>query len=321
MRETEREWDLLGIGDAAVDLYIRVKSLPGRDEKVMGQYLGEYAGGMISNVCCATSRFGARTAMAAVVGDDRYGRLAVEGLREYGVDTSQIRVQAGGRTFFCVSFLDDTGEKALMGVRSDLLVPKKSDLDPEALGRATAVHVIANDAELASWVAREAQARGTQVSVDLEAVSTTGGLEAVRAVLQDVDIAFMNESGLREGLGVAPEEGARLILDSGPTVAVVTAGGSGAFVATGEEVTHIPAFKVPVADTTGAGDCFNGVFLTGYLQGWDLHKCGLHASAAAALSVTRIGARAALPDQREVEAFLSTQPATAVPEDPALMGD
>jgi sugar/nucleoside kinase (ribokinase family) len=97
-----RVWDVLGVGDADVDLFLGVERLPGRDEKVMGEYLGEHPGGVVANFCCAASRLGARTALVTVVGEDRYGKMAVADLEAHDVDTSLVKVRLGGITYFCV---------------------------------------------------------------------------------------------------------------------------------------------------------------------------------------------------------------------------
>jgi len=303
-----REWDVLGIGDTDMDVFVKVADLPGRDEKVLGQYLGEYPGGMIANFCCAASRLGANAAMASVVGDDPRGAAAVSGLRTCGVDTTQVRVRAGGTTFFCVILLDGSGEKALTAVKTDCHMPAKTDLDLTALGRTRMVHLMGDDLDFATWAAREAKVRGTLVSLDMEAATTQRGLAALEDLLSHVDVAFINEVGLREALGEDPWEGAKSILAAGPSVVAVTMGSKGSLVASLEEAVRVPAFRVAVVDTTGAGDCFNGAFAVGYLRGWDLRACGRFASAAASLSVERVGARGALPDEAMVRAFLSTRP-------------
>lgn len=304
-----REWDVLGIGDTDMDVFVKVAHIPGRDEKVFGEFLGEYPGGMIANFCCAASRLGVSAAMASVVGDDGRGAAALEGLAAYGVDTSQVRVRRGGTTFFCVIFLDGSGEKALTAIKTDCHIPHKTDIDAGAFGRATIVHTMGDDPELAAWAAREAKARGALVSLDMEAATTSHGLAALGDLLPNVDLAFINEVGLREGLGESPSEGAKRVLAAGPSVVAVTMGGDGSLVASREEAVQIPAFAVPVVDTTGAGDCFNGAFVVGYLRGWGLEACGRFASAAASLSVTDVGARGALPDEARVRALLAERSA------------
>lgn len=68
-----------------------------------------------------------------------------------------------------------------------------------------------------------------------------------------------------------------------------------------------PAFLVEVKDTTGAGDCYNAVFLTCLARGLRREQACLHATAAAALAIQSIGSRTSFPSQAHVEAFLRSQ--------------
>ncbi len=196
----------------------------------------------------------------------------------------------------------------MTAVKTDCHMPARTDVDPAAIGRARLVNLMGDDLDFASWAAREAKSRGTLVSLDMEASTTSRGFAALAQLLPDVDIAFVNEVGLRqgfEGFGEDPHEGARELLAAGSSVVAVTMGSKGAFVASANRVARIPAFRVPVVDTTGAGDCFNGAFVVGYLNGWDVEACGRFASAAAALTVGAVGARTTLPDRAMVESSLS----------------
>ncbi len=301
----KRRWDVLGVGDADVDLFLRTPHLPGHDEKVLGRYLGEYPGGVVANFCCAASSVDSRVALATVVGDDRYGEMAIAGLNEFGVDTDLVVVKTGGRTYFCVVLLDDSGEKALTVVETDCIAPKRGDLDPESFGNARLVHLMASDVDVTTWVACEAKRRGTLVSLDIEPTTVGGGLSEIEALLSCVDLAFPNSAGLCRIVGGDELSGAKQLLRMGPRVVVVTMGARGCLIVTERESIWQPAFRVPVADTTGAGDCFNGTFVAGYLKGWDLHRCGRFAAAAAAMSITKVGSRSGLPTLSEVEDFLS----------------
>lgn len=304
-----REWDVLGVGDIDVDVFVRVQRIPGRDEKAAGDYLGEFPGGMIANFCCAASRLGVRSALAAVVGDDAHGAVALEGVELFGVDTSQVRVRPGGRTFFCVVFLDASGEKALTTVRTDCHLPRRADLDLEALGRTRLVHLMGDDLATARWLAREARARGTLVSLDMEAATMAHGIGALAELLGDVELAFVNDAGLREELGTNAREGAERLRRAGARVVVATLGARGCVVAGADGVLELPAVPAAVVDTTGAGDCFNAAFVAGHLRGWGLERCARFATAAASLSLSSLGARGALPDEAQVEGLLGATPA------------
>lgn len=304
-----REWDLLGVGDIDIDIFLKVDRLPARDDKVLSSLLGEFPGGMTANVCCAASRLGSRCGMVGLVGDDPYGAKALAGLTEYGVDTSLVRAVKGGRTFFCVVLLDGSGEKALTVVDTDCRLPRRH-IDPEEFARARLVHLLGDDAQFVEWAAEEAARRGALVSVDMEASTTQRGVSALESLLSRIDVVFLNEHGYRIGFGGEPLDALHRVLDLGPRVAVITRGSLGALVGTSTGVWEIPAYPVPVTDSTGAGDCFVGAFLTSLLQGMSPAECGQFAAAAAALSLRAVGARTALPDQDEVLALLA-DPATS----------
>lgn len=309
--DSPREWDVLGLGDIDVDMFLGVERLAGRDEKVIGAYLGEYPGGMIANVCCAASTLGAATAMIGRVGDDAYGAMAVQGLAEHGVDTSLVRVIVGGRTFYCVVMLDGTGEKALTVVDTDCHLPRSEDVDADSFGRTRLLHLMGDDLDIARWAARAAHQRGTLVSLDLEAATAAHGLDALRPLLSGTDVLFMNSSGCRSAFGAEPDVAAARALRLGPKVVVVTCGADGALACAGDTKVRIDGLRMPVVDTTGAGDCFIGAFLTCLLDGWELLPTARFAVAAASVSIGAVGSRNRLPTRAQVLELMNQT--TAVP--------
>jgi ribokinase len=102
-----------------------------------------------------------------------------------------------------------------------------------------------------------------------------------------------------------PEEAAQQLLARGLRGVVLKRGAEGAYVAVaGGKAAWVPAFPVEAIDTVGAGDCFNGAFAVGLLEGNDAWAAARFASAAAAISVTRRGAQASMPSRVEVDEFL-----------------
>ena len=73
--------DIIGVGDTNVDVMIRVPHIASHDEKVRGQLLGNFPGGIIGNFCCAAAAFGAKAGAVCKVGMDDYGELAKSDLR------------------------------------------------------------------------------------------------------------------------------------------------------------------------------------------------------------------------------------------------
>jgi sulfofructose kinase len=81
----------------------------------------------------------------------------------------------------------------------------------------------------------------------------------------------------------------------------------------GKQLQHTPAYRVPVVDTTGAGDIFHAGFIYGLLQDWPLERQLDFGCAAAALNCTAVGARGGIQAVETIEEFM----ATGVRRDPA----
>jgi ribokinase len=87
-------------------------------------------------------------------------------------------------------------------------------------------------------------------------------------------------------------------------VVVETRGPEGVIIRRGGAETRVEAPRVEAVDTTGAGDCFNGVFAAGLAEDMQLEEAAKRAAIAAALSVTKVGAREGMPTRAELDAFL-----------------
>ena len=91
-----------------------------------------------------------------------------------------------------------------------------------------------------------------------------------------VDVLKPCKAAARELTGEADyDKIATKLLGLGPKLVAVTMGAEGCMIATREKTVHVPAFKVNVVDTTGAGDAFMGGLSYGLLQGWE-HATGGH---------------------------------------------
>jgi ribokinase len=136
------------------------------------------------------------------------------------------------------------------------------------------------------------------------------------AVLQRVDILTPNESEALRLLGrplarVSPSEAvemAEALRRMGPKTVIIKLGDQGCLAHDGITARHVPCFPVDVKDTTAAGDTFNAGLAVALAEGAPLEHALRFASAAAAISVTRLGAQASAPARLEVDAFLEGHP-------------
>ena len=134
-----------------------------------------------------------------------------------------------------------------------------------------------------------------------------------RDLLERVDILTPNESEACILLGrpvsrVTPAEAPALaadLLQLGPKAVILKLGEQGCYYCDGKTAIHSPAFQVTARDTTAAGDTFNAGLAVALAEGRDIGEALRFANAAAAISVTRLGAQASIPSRAEVEAFLN----------------
>jgi sugar/nucleoside kinase (ribokinase family) len=159
-------------------------------------------------------------------------------------------------------------------------------------------------------VAREA---GVRVIFDLDvapsyfAHAKLGSEKDLISALQLVDVLKPCKAAAREITGETDyEKIAVKLLALGPKVVAVTMGAEGALIASAGKMAHVPALKVSVVDTTGAGDAFMGGLSYGLLQDWDHRRVGLFANACAAICCTKVGARA-MGTRNEVVALIKSQ--------------
>jgi ribokinase/sulfofructose kinase len=279
-----------------------VPALPGHDQKVLGQFVAKQPGGVGGNVACAASRLGLRAGLVSWVGDDAEGRLVLDNLRRFGVDVTHVVVEPSTRTNFTTVLIDPSGEKAV------IIVPTAFNtliLDPSLiayLSVARLVYSTAYDPDQLERTASVVHAAGGLMSTDIEPVAGPQD-ETLRQVLSVVDIAFVDADALNpDDYGQAAQE----LRAAGPKLVVITLGAQGALACDAQGIIRCPAFRVPVVDTTGAGDCFTAAFLAAYLHQFPLKQAILYAHAAAALSIQGYGARGALPNDEQVHHFLAT---------------
>ena len=132
-------------------------------------------------------------------------------------------------------------------------------------------------------------------------------MRALAPCLEELDVLFMNEdeafmvTGSRD-----PEAGARVVLGKGVRTAVMKLGSRGCAIYTDSKEIVCPAFRVPVKDTTGAGDCFVAGFLDARQRGASWAEAAEFGNAVAAFSVRELGAVSGVVSRAETEAWMSS---------------
>jgi sulfofructose kinase len=302
---TVRKIEILALGGVNIDLVLSVPNLPARDEKVPAQFLGRFPGGPVGNFACAASRYGARVSAVCVVGNDISGKLIVEDFQRFKVDTTHVQIRPGYETPFTVIAIDPSGERAI-------IVPEFSDNVASMevipfLPQTCALYTMPGQVDDFLAIATAARAQGVEVMIDIE---PNLGLQRadLNRILKVTSIASFNQRGFEAATGQCPSFiAARALLDLGPHTILVTRGDKGALAVTRSDQAEVPAFSVPIIDTTGAGDVFNAGFLTSALAGLSLFECLRFANAGSALAIGCLGSRGCLAEKKTVNAFLEQE--------------
>jgi len=302
---TRRETDVYVIGDVNPDiLVIDADAVPefGQVEKLVGT-IRLTIGGSSAITACGLARLGLRVAHGGIVGDDILGHAILEALRERGVDVSTVTVDVAIPTGATVHL--GTGEnRAMLTAKGTIDRLRAEDVPRDVLSHVRHLHAgsTAIQPRLRPGLPqlfRDARAAGVSSSFDTN-WDPERRFEGIDAMLAAVDIFLPNEreaaliGGREDPLDaahaiVARAEGAGRDSDARPLTVAVKLGAQGALAIRGEEALALPADRVKVVDSTGAGDAFDAGFIFGVLDGRPLAECLAIAVACGTFSTRAIG--------------------------------
>ena len=298
--------DILVAGSANMDLVAFADRLPVPGETLLGGAFQSFAGGKGGNQAVAAARAGGKVAFLGRIGSDIFGGRLRKGLQDNGVDTRFLgEVEGASGVAIIVSGGGNNMIVVAPGANDALTA---SAIDKSAFGGIRFVLAqLETPLDGVMEIARSARAGGAVFILDPAPARTLPS-----ELLAQVDWLTPNESEACTLLGLkslgAPDEMARRLKALGPRGVVLKLGGQGA-VLLGEDdpPVTIPAHKVAVADTTAAGDAFNGAFAVALSEDKSPLEAVRFAMAAAAISVTRHGAQPAMASRAEIEALLEAK--------------
>lgn len=293
------------IGSVNMDLVLRVPRMPLPGETLAGDKFMTIPGGKGANQAVACARLaapGSSVAMVACVGDDAFGGQMRQSITACGIDDRYIDEVAGEATGIASIMVDANAQNSIV-----IAAGANGRLDVERIERARPLIEQASIVLLQLEVPMETVIHSIELAHALgkTVVLNPAPAQALpRALLQKIDYLILNEI---EAAMLAEEQSedipllAQKLHDLGARNVVVTLGEKGVYgsFADGQQ-RHLPARKVQAVDTTAAGDTFIGAFIGAIAQGRDQFDAIAYAQAAAALSVTRVGAQTSIPTRDEV---------------------
>lgn len=293
------------LGSTNTDMVIKAERIPAPGETILGGRFLMNPGGKGANQAVAAARLGGDVAFVAKVGDDLFGREAKTLFAKEGIRTEYVLTDASEPSGVALIMVDAKGENCI-AVASGANGTLSTDDIASARGVIETASVLLMQLETpVETVLRAAQwAADKGVFVILN--------PAPACALPDELFGYLsmitpNESEAERltGIHIADEQSAQAVAEAlcakGVTHVVITMGAQGAFVYGDGQGSFVPAVKVEAVDTTAAGDVFNGALAVALTEGHPLPAAVRFASAAAAVSVTRMGAQASAPYRNEVQ--------------------
>lgn len=292
------------VGSISMDMVACTPRIPAVGETVIGTSFSSTPGGKGANQSVAAARLGYPTQMVGMVGDDNYGRPLLSALRQAGVGINAMDASSGS-TGLAHIFLAEDGHNSIVIVQGANARVDRAHIDQHAdLIRSAGMVLCQLELPLATTCYAIEMAAAAGVPVMLDPAPAAPLPESLFS-----KIAWFTpnetEAALYAGGNLTVEETTDKLFAKGLKGVALKRGAEGAFVAVaGGRAEWVPAFPVQAVDTVAAGDCFNGAFAVALMEGRDPWAAARFASAAAAISVTRRGAQASMPNRADVDAFL-----------------
>ncbi|MBE2283241.1 MAG: ribokinase [Prosthecobacter sp.] len=300
---------LVVLGSSNTDMIVRTRTLPRPGETVLGGEFITAAGGKGANQAVAARRAGGSVSFIARIGSDAFGDQSLASWRSEGIDITHVTRDAKAASGVALILVDENGENSIAVAGG-------------ANQRLTPAHV-----RKAAKVIRGAHTLLMQLETPLPTIQAAAEIAAkagVRVILNPAPAQPLPAELLRQLTIITPNEteaetltgirvrsekdchrAANALQKSGVRHVIITLGARGAFLAMDDGTRLlIPSFPVQPVDTTAAGDTFNGALAVALGENHPLPEAIRFANAAAALSITRLGAQPSAPKRREIVALL-----------------
>jgi ribokinase len=293
---------IIVVGSSNTDLVVSVNRLPNEGETVMGESLLRFAGGKGANQAVAAARAGAPVAFAGALGTDSFADETVRGFDEDGLDLHYLkRIEAvpSGTALIAV---DSKGQNRIIvvpGANNHVFPGDIKQIDFSKFGIAVFQLEIPHESV---WLGlRRAKAAGCRTILNPAPAS-----EIPPDIFRDIDYLIPNQHELEmiAGTGDSLKDQVNAVRDRGVQNLVVTLGKRGACCFGPDREIEVVAPDFPAVDTTGAGDCFCGVFAAALSRSFTVEEALLHAVTGASISVGRPGAQASYVCWEEIRATL-----------------
>ena len=292
---------ILNYGSLNIDYTYSVDHFVRGGETMSSEEMHVFSGGKGLNQSIALSKSGAEVWHAGAIGTGD-GDFLIRQLKEAGVNTEYISVLDGKTGHAIIQKAQDGGNCILLfGGANQQITREMVDGVMDHFEKGDYL-VLQNEISEIGYIMERAREKGMVLVFNPSPMDD----KISTYPLEYVDYFLLNEIEAGDICGEqgSGEELLQKLSDKFPESKIVlTLGGDGSLYRDGQLILTQGIYKVPVADTTAAGDTFTGFLIGGLVQGLDAGEALDLAAKAAAIAVSRPGAAPSIPSREEVEAF------------------
>lgn len=290
-----------GIGQCSLDYLALIDSYPRVDTKKEIFEWEEQGGGPVATALVALSRLGVKVSFHGIIGDDEAGVIIKQSLVDEYVDTRGLIKRANATSQLAFIPVEiNSGKRTIFWKRPTGEELRCEELGDDFLAGCDLLLLDGLMREVSLYAAKKAKRLKIPVMLDAGRLR-----EGILDIAKACDYVVASEEFAKEiGWKGSAEEFQKVLERLKLKTVTITLGKRGSFTFVKNKFFHVPAFKVNVVDTTGAGDVFHGGYIYGLLQEWNLTDTVRFASAVAALKCRKRGGRAGIPTLDEVISFL-----------------
>jgi len=289
-----------------MDLVVETDRYPEEGETIIGGKFEQIPGGKGANQALAAAKLGGDVEFIGAAGDDSFAPKLIESLKKGGVITENVFTAEGVSTGVAVITVEKNGENRIIvspGANHELDSQKINSIKEKIKEAEVLLLQLEIPMETIEEIVKIAAEGETKIILD-----PAPAAELSKEVLAEIDYLLPNEGELelllKDQKLKSREEKIKYLIESGVKNILVTEGEKGVNFYNSEVQIHQDAFIVNAVDTTAAGDVFAGAFAAELIKESELEKILKYASAAAACSVTKLGAQSSMPDLEELNNFL-----------------
>lgn len=301
--------EIVVLGSFMMDLVVHTPRAPQEGETVIGTSFNRHPGGKGANQAVATSRLGGKTMFIGKLGEDLFGKEAIEVLRNENINVDHVLFDSDNSTGVGHVTIEENGENRITIVPGSNMTYTIDNLEgvKEFIKNAKVLILqLEMDIKLIEQAVVYAHSCGVPIILNPAPANKLNS-----NILSKVDYLTPNESEVELLTGIKINnkddvvEAGKMLLNLGVKNVIVTIGKEGAIIVNNEMIRHVPGFKVNPIDTVAAGDAFNGALAYGLINDKSVVEMVEYANAVGALTTTKNGAIPSIPTKEEVEQFIT----------------